>query len=95
MNAGQMQTYIEYIADRLLVDLGYPKLYGSQNPFDWMELISLRGYTNFFEKREADYTMAGRNHAVGITDNRGHDLWVSSLSLFWRVFTDSLQLYGC
>merc|ERR1711988_468865 len=51
MNAVQMTKYIEFVADRLLVSLGHSKIYGATNPFDWMELISLQGKTNFFEKR--------------------------------------------
>ena len=47
--------YIEFCADRLLLALGAPKLYESQNPYDWMELISLQGKTNFFEKRVGEY----------------------------------------
>lgn len=47
--------YIECCADRLLVSLGFPKLYNKQNPFPWMELISLQGKTNFFEKRVSEY----------------------------------------
>ena len=55
MNARMMSTYIEFVADRLLVALGAPKLYNATNPFDWMELISLQGKTNFFEKRVGEY----------------------------------------
>lgn len=58
MNADLMSTYIEYVADRLLVDLGQAKTYGSNNPFDFMEMISLEGKTNFFEKRVSDYSKA-------------------------------------
>jgi len=59
MNAKLMSEYIEFVADRLLVSLGQPKVYGSSNPFPWMELISLQGKTNFFEKRVGDYQKAG------------------------------------
>ena len=59
MNAKLMSQYIEYVADRWLGELGYPKFYGSQNPFDFMELISLQNKTNFFEKRVAEYQKAG------------------------------------
>lgn len=55
MNADLMRTYIEFVADRLLVALGCQKLYNAKNPFDWMELISLQGKTNFFEKRVGEY----------------------------------------
>jgi len=59
MNAENMCTYIEFIADRLLVDLEQPKFYHSENPFSFMELISLEGKTNFFEKRVGEYQKAG------------------------------------
>ncbi len=59
MNADSMCEYIEYVADRLLVSLGNEKVYGTANPFPWMELISLQGKTNFFEKRVGDYAKAG------------------------------------
>jgi ribonucleoside-diphosphate reductase beta chain len=66
MNATLMKQYIEYVADFWLVRLGAPKLYNSVNPFDFMELISLTGKTNFFEKRVGDYQKAG-------VMNREHD----------------------
>ena len=59
MNSKLMCQYIEFVADRLIVALGYPKLYQATNPFDFMELISLQGKTNFFEKRVGDYQKAG------------------------------------
>lgn len=59
MNSELMKQYIEYVADRLLVELNCPKLYQATNPFDFMELISLDGKTNFFEKRVSEYQMAG------------------------------------
>lgn len=59
MNAKLMAEYIEFCADRLLVALGYSKAYGTANPFPWMDLISLQGKTNFFEKRVAEYQKAG------------------------------------
>ena len=59
MNADMMCQYIEFVADRLLVSLGNDKVYNSENPFPWMELISLQGKTNFFEKRVGDYQKAG------------------------------------
>ena len=59
MNARLMQQYIEFVADRWLSELGYPKLYNASNPFDFMEMISLQGKTNFFEKRVGDYQKAG------------------------------------
>jgi ribonucleotide reductase beta subunit family protein with ferritin-like domain len=54
-----MCQYIEFVADRLLVALGQPKVYNAVNPFDFMETISLQGKTNFFEKRVAEYQKAG------------------------------------
>mmetsp|Transcript_25406 Transcript_25406/g.29423 ORF Transcript_25406/g.29423 Transcript_25406/m.29423 type:complete len:509 (+) Transcript_25406:253-1779(+) len=59
MNASLMGQYIEFVADRLIKDLGYRPLYGSKNPFDWMDMISLEGKTNFFEKRVAEYQKSG------------------------------------
>ena len=59
MNAVLMQQYIEFVADRWLAELGYNKIYNTSNPFDFMELISLQGKTNFFEKRVGDYQKAG------------------------------------
>ncbi len=59
MNSKLMCQYIEFVADRLMVALGYPKLYHKTNPFDFMELISLQGKTNFFEKRVGEYQKAG------------------------------------
>ncbi len=59
MNSDMMKSYIEFVADRLMNQLGYGEIYGSANPFDWMELISLQGKTNFFEKRVSEYQKAG------------------------------------
>jgi len=59
MNSELMNRYIEFVADRLLTALGHPKIYNASNPFDWMELISLQGKTNFFEKRVGEYQKAG------------------------------------
>merc|ERR1711904_155970 len=59
MNSAQMIEYIQFVADRLLTALGHPKLYNTPNPVDWMELISLQGKTNFFEKRVGEYQKAG------------------------------------
>jgi len=59
MNKELMCQYIEFVADRLLVSLGQPKVYNTLNPFPWMDMISLQGKTNFFEKRVADYQKAG------------------------------------
>lgn len=55
MNADQMTEYVRYVADRLAVMLGCPKIYNAINPFDWMEMISLEGKTNFFEKKVGEY----------------------------------------
>merc|ERR1711934_1351553 len=65
MNSELMTRYIEFVADRLLAALGHLKLYGASNPFDWMELISLQGKTNFFEKRVGEYQKAGIMSGVG------------------------------
>ena len=59
MNAKLMQQYIEFVADRWLGELGNPKMFNATNPFDFMEMISLQGKTNFFEKRVGDYQKAG------------------------------------
>lgn len=59
MNAKLMQQYIEFVADRWLQELGCDKMFGTANPFDFMEMISLEGKTNFFEKRVGDYQKAG------------------------------------
>ena len=59
MNSRDMTQYIQFVADRLSVQLGYPKIYNSTNPFDFMELISLEGKTNFFEKKVSEYSKPG------------------------------------
>lgn len=59
MNAKLMQQYIEFVADRWLTELGYDKMFNATNPFDFMEMISMEGKTNFFEKRVGDYQKAG------------------------------------
>jgi len=64
MNAKMMSQYIEFVADRLAVQLGVPKVYGTTNPFDFMDLISLEGKTNFFEKKVSDYSRPMGNDAV-------------------------------
>jgi ribonucleotide reductase beta subunit family protein with ferritin-like domain len=56
MNSKMMSQYIEFVADRLAVQLGIPKMYKTQNPFDFMEMISLEGKTNFFEKKVSEYS---------------------------------------
>ena len=60
MNSELMSQYIEFVADRLLLQLGYDKIYNTNNPFPWMESISLNGKTNFFEKKVADYALANK-----------------------------------
>jgi ribonucleoside-diphosphate reductase beta chain len=59
MNADLMKQYIEFVADRLLAELGCDRVYNSSNPFDFMDMISIQGKTNFFEKRVAEYQKAG------------------------------------
>ena len=61
MNSDLMSQYLEFVTDRLLVALGVPKVYNSENPFDFMQNIALQGKTNFFEKRVAEYQKAGVN----------------------------------
>lgn len=68
MNCGQMCQYIECVADRLLAGLGVAPLYGTSNPFPWMELISLQGKTNFFEKRVSEYSMKSSGERIYSTD---------------------------
>jgi len=58
MNSDAMSQYIEFVADQLLVDLGYAKIYNSANPFPWMEMLGLEGKTNFFERRVSEYAKA-------------------------------------
>ena len=59
MNANLMTQYLEFVTDRLLVELGCERVYNSSNPFDFMDMISLQGKTNFFEKRVAEYQKSG------------------------------------
>ena len=65
MNSILMKQYIEFVADRLVVQFGYNKIYNVENPFDFMDLISMRTKTNFFEKRVGEYSKAG----VSVEDN--------------------------
>ena len=58
MNSDMMSQYIEFVADRLIVQIGYPKLFNTANPFDFMEMISINGKTNFFERRVSDYSLS-------------------------------------
>jgi ribonucleoside-diphosphate reductase beta chain len=59
MNATLMTQYLEFVTDRLLVELGCDRVYNASNPFDFMDMISLQGKTNFFEKRVGEYQKAG------------------------------------
>lgn len=59
MNSTLMEQYIEFVADRLLRQLGYEKIWNTPNPFDFMEMISMTGKTNFFEKRVSEYSKSG------------------------------------
>jgi ribonucleoside-diphosphate reductase subunit M2 len=68
MNAPQMAKYIEFVADRLSLQLGYTSIYGGTNPFDFMEMISIEGKTNFFEKRVGEYALATKTQAGDVFD---------------------------
>jgi ribonucleoside-diphosphate reductase subunit M2 len=68
MNSVQMAKYIEFIADRLSQQLGHPAIYGATNPFDFMEMISIEGKTNFFEKRVGEYALATKTHTSDVFD---------------------------
>ena len=70
MNSEKMSEYIEYVADRLLKQSGHDKIWGTQNPFDFMENISLDGKTNFFEKRVGEYA----NKANPNIDQKKNDI---------------------
>jgi len=62
MNSTMMSQYIEFVADRLLIQLGFDKIYNASNPFDFMEMISIEGKTNFFEKRVGEYALATKDN---------------------------------
>jgi ribonucleoside-diphosphate reductase subunit M2 len=68
MNSNLMATYIEFIADRLCVQLGYEQIYNASNPFDFMELISVESKTNFFEKRVSEYALADKGQTKDVFD---------------------------
>jgi ribonucleoside-diphosphate reductase subunit M2 len=68
MNSMLMSQYIEFVADRLIVQLGGEKIYDVPCPFDWMELISIEGKTNFFEKRVGEYALANKENKGDIFD---------------------------
>ncbi|KAF6748783.1 ribonucleoside-diphosphate reductase [Ephemerocybe angulata] len=76
MNAQQMTQYVEFVADRLLVSLGVEKTYHSINPFDWMELISVQGKSNFFERRVSEYARANRGTRDNLADKYVFDTTV-------------------
>lgn len=71
MNSKLMSQYIEFIADRLIIQLGYSPIYNSNNPFDFMELISMEGKTNFFEKRVGEYALATKTKDESVFDMDG------------------------
>jgi|UniRef100_A0A6C0DX75 ribonucleotide reductase beta subunit family protein with ferritin-like domain len=66
MNSDLMSQYIKFVADRLLLQLGYDKIYNVLNPFDFMDMISLEGKTNFFEKRVSEYALATKTKTEDI-----------------------------
>jgi ribonucleotide reductase beta subunit family protein with ferritin-like domain len=68
MNSMLMKQYIEFVADRLIVQFGYEKIYNSSNPFDFMEMISIEGKTNFFEKRVGDYSLSSNKKDDSVFD---------------------------
>ncbi len=68
MNSHLMSQYIEFVADRLIVQLGGEKIYNVTCPFDWMEMISIEGKTNFFEKRVGEYALANKSKDDNIFD---------------------------
>ena len=70
MNKELMSDYVEFVADHLLGQLGMEKEYNATNPFDWMELISLQGKTNFFERRVSEYQKAGVMSSMESKENQ-------------------------
>jgi len=68
MNSTLMSQYIEFVADRLLVQLGCEKYYNTQNPFSFMEMISVEGKTNFFEKRVSEYALTNKEKDANVFD---------------------------
>ena len=69
MNNDLMAQYIEFVADRLIQQLGYAKFYNSENPFEFMQLISMESKTNFFEKRVSEYNLSNVNKKSDIVFN--------------------------
>jgi ribonucleoside-diphosphate reductase subunit M2 len=68
MNGDLMRQYIEFVTDRLSLQLGYDKIYNQSNPFDFMEMMSIEGKTNFFEKRVAEYSLAEKTKSDNVFD---------------------------
>ena len=68
MNCQEMTKYIEFVADRLLTMFGVEKYFQTENPFDWMEAISIQGKTNFFEKRVGEYSNVSNPNCENTTD---------------------------
>merc|ERR1711897_108910 len=77
MNSKLMGEYIQFVADRLLHSLGHQKIYNTLNPFDWMEMISLQGKTNFFERRVGEYAKAGV--MSGLDKEQGGDMFAMDM----------------
>ena len=73
MNSVLMGQYIEFVADRLCLQLGYEKIYNSSNPFDFMEMISVQSKTNFFEDRVSDYSLATKENDTSNSFEFGDD----------------------
>ena len=69
MDSTKMSQYIEYVADRLMKQLGYRPIWNSENPFDFMENISLDGKTNFFEKRVGEYSKFSNQGNITFDDD--------------------------
>jgi ribonucleoside-diphosphate reductase subunit M2 len=91
-----MCQYIEFVADRLLVALGCPKHYNSTNPFDFMDMISLQGKTNFFEKRVSEYSKAGvkstSNPSMTATPSNDKSLCVFIMPIILQLGTNELPV---
>ena len=68
MNASLMTEYIEFVADRLVFQLGYEKMYYTKNPFDFREMISVQSKTNFFEKIVSEYALADKKISDNVID---------------------------
>lgn len=91
INSSLMSQYIEFVADRLLKDLGYQPYYNSANPFDWMDMISLEGKTNFFEKRVAEYQKSGVMASITKTKNFNSDNTDDEKSSYSSISRSSKQ----